>query len=408
MRRRRRRAPGATGRGRGCPCGRPGTARTAARPARPTSPRVDPMEFSRTTAGAPCGPAVSTCRSTVTASVLPGSGRRDRAACPTSGVDSPAASQGRREVAGQGVGVHLEAGERHAQPGRRRRRRTRTAGSAAATPRARARRRAAVRRASAASRVATRPGACIAAARAVIAAMGLCLCAIADDPPRPPRAPPPPRPARAARRRAPPCPRRRPPCPARRPGRRSGVRSVCQHSSGSASPRARGERGPHGRPVRVPGGQGAARPAELDREHPDRCSSPAAARSSPAPHPAATAPKVVGTACCSSVRPIITVSRCAAASPAAASARGAQVGDDEGQRVAGHEHRRRVEDVLARRPAVHRGRPSAGGLDVPAQQVDQRDDRVAARLRGPAEFGGVGVGDDAAGGADAGRVGRCR
>ena len=94
-------------------------------------------------------------------------------------------------------------------------------------------------------------------------------------------------------------------------------RSVC-HGTAAEPAGSVGEhrRDPGPRSPRARGARGAA---ELDREPAGRGSRPARRRSSrPVSQPAATAPKVTGTACCSRVRPIMGVARYSAASAAAA------------------------------------------------------------------------------------------
>ena len=167
-------------------------------------------------------------------------------------------------------------------------------------------------RPSPASSVATRPGACVAQPSAETAATGLCLCGIDEEPPPAPlRAPRRPRSGRAGRCRARPCrprPRRR---RARPPARRSG-RAACARRQRRPSRRAAQRRrrlvGPRPRGAACPPGRRAAT-ARRSLAH---ASSAVAASSSATSQPAALRPNVVGSACWSSVRPIIGVSRCAA------------------------------------------------------------------------------------------------
>ena len=165
------------------------------------------------------------------------------------------------------------------------------------------------------------------------------------------------------------------------------VRSVCQGRAGvvEAQPRPPARRR---RPARRrEPGQRPGRAAELQRRGGAAAGRrPAASR--PASHPAALSPNVVGTACCSSVRPTMGVSRWAAARPAAASAAPSRSDRTTAQASAGHQHRRGVHDVLAGRSPVdvrgdvvrHRrpeaatsgttGLPLRGGVPPSAAGVD--------------------------------------
>ena len=98
-------------------------------------------------------------------------------------------------------------------------------------------------------------------------------------------------------------------------------RSVCQGSGGSARPSSSASsaftRAPSApSDARVPAAPPNCTASRVSRTN----ASHSTALSSPASQPAATTPKVTGTACCSSVRPIISVPRCASASRAAAAA----------------------------------------------------------------------------------------
>ena len=121
-------------------------------------------------------------------------------------------------------------------------------------------------------------------------------------------------------------------------------RFVCHGSTGSASPSC----ARHARRRRA-GIAVADRPAHLHRE---RRVAPArrTASSIAVIQPAALSPNDVGSACCSSVRPMIGVSRCASASAGGGVGRRARVGEQRLERALGDEHHRRVEDVLATSP----------------------------------------------------------
>ena len=135
--------------------------------------------------------------------------------------------------------------------------------------------------------------------------------------------------------------------------------------------------GEHLRPGVAERGERARRAAELRGQalETDLDSSQRRASSSPASQPAALSPNVTGTACWSSVRPAIGVSRCARASSAAALRGGTEVLEQRLERPRGHEHRGGVEDVLAGRAAVD----VLGGraLDRLGQRGLQRDHGVA-------------------------------
>src|SRR5690348_7498996 len=183
-----------------------------------------------------------------------------------------------------------------------------------------------------ASKVAMSPGACLAQPRIATAATGLLLFGIADEPPRrgAPAAPsPPPEPSATSPTSV---------CASRATSRaildsaaharadtvatsmiRS--RSVCQGSGGSARPSSSASsvltRSPSPpRDASVPAAPPYWTASRVSRTN----ASHSIALSSPASQPAATTPKVVGTACWSSVRPIMSVPRFASASRAAASA----------------------------------------------------------------------------------------
>ena len=132
--------------------------------------------------------------------------------------------------------------------------------------------------------------------------------------------------------------------------RRCQGRTGSASSSSCASVRATrepvvAERGERARPRRR-AGRRAPRRDRVERR-------PAASRTATS-QPAAFSPNVVGSACCSSVRPAIGVDRCSlgqrgAARPRARRARRAS----SVERAAGDEHRRGVHHVLARGAPVH-------------------------------------------------------
>ena len=64
-------------------------------------------------------------------------------------------------------------------------------------------------------------------------------------------------------------------------------------------------------------------------------------------------PKVIGSACCRWVRPAIGVSRCIRASSASVAITSARSASTRASAVAQLQHRRRVHDVLRRRPPMH-------------------------------------------------------
>ena len=182
----------------------------------------------------------------------------------------------------------------------------------------------------AASSVATRPGACAAAARAVTAAIGFCLCAIDDEPPG------------AASRTSPTSvwasstmsPATLPIAAAAVPSAPASsvtrLRSVCHGTVRLGQAELVGEARDDGRPVRVQRRERARRrrrAAPAARRAPDA----AEARSrpvEPGPHSRGDGPNVVGTACCSSVRPAMACRGGRGRASAAAVGAVAQLGED--------------------------------------------------------------------------------
>ena len=181
--------------------------------------------------------------------------------------------------------------------------------------------------------MARRPGACLVQPRMAIAATGLCLCGIADEPPRRgeaasrgPGSPPPSLTSaisdwasKVTSRAIFPSAAVTLPSAVARSMIRS--RSVCQGSTGRARPSSSASsattRGPSSpSEARVP----AAPPNCTASRRELTAARPARASSMLVSQPAATRPKVTGTACWSSVRPIMIVDRCASASPATAAA----------------------------------------------------------------------------------------
>ena len=96
------------------------------------------------------------------------------------------------------------------------------------------------------------------------------------------------------------------------------------------------------------------------------------------PQPDATAPKVVGTAHCSSVRPVIASSRCARASRAHAPAASSTAATMTPTRLLRDEHERGVDDVLTCRAVMHGAGCLGTGahLDASADLGDERDHRI--------------------------------
>ena len=172
-----------------------------------------------------------------------------------------------------------------------------------------------------ASIVATRPGARRAAATAAMAATGLRLCGIVDEPPRP-------SPASCASPTSvcassttsnpalPHAPAATPSAPARVASR---VRSVCHGSTGACSPSRRANAAATAGPSSPSAANVPAAPPSWAARAPSASRRDAPAASSAAIQPAALRPNVTGTACCSSVRPAIGVVRCSRASAAARS-----------------------------------------------------------------------------------------
>ncbi len=199
---------------------------------------------------------------------------------------------------------------------------------------------------------------------------------------RPPRAPRRPRSARAGRRRARSSrtPRRPPRAPRR--ARQRVLRSCATAATGSRQLELAREQPHHLARRRRRAPQRAGRPAELRAQARSRTwASRARAVEHATSQPAAFRPKVVGTACCSSVRPAIGVARCASASAAHARPRRRAQPTISPRAPPGDEHRRGVDDVLARRPEVDEaGRLAADGLP---QRAHQRLGRVPRRRAPP-------------------------
>ena len=107
----------------------------------------------------------------------------------------------------------------------------------------------------------------------------------------------------------------------------------------------------------------------------------------PTVHVAAVRPKVIGTACCSSVRPGARSSRCRCASVAAASIARLSPAVGRPQGPCPQQHERGVDDVLAGRSPVD-GRGGLGRYQD-AQVGDERDHRVAGPRRPPGQVGHV-------------------
>ncbi len=98
-------------------------------------------------------------------------------------------------------------------------------------------------------------------------------------------------------------------------------RSVCHGSGGSASPSSSAISDFTAAPDEPSEASVPAAPPNWTASRVSRTdASPSRAPSSPASQPAVTRPKVTGTACCSSVRPIISDPRCASASRATTAA----------------------------------------------------------------------------------------
>ena len=126
-------------------------------------------------------------------------------------------------------------------------------------------------------------------------------------------------------------------------------------------------RGPAGTPTRrATAGPAAPSPASVPAAPPS-CTAgrsrrrPSAAASRPASHPAAVSPNVIGTACWSSVRPIMRGVAVGGGQAAAASAAPSTSDRMTAQASRGDQHRRGVEHVLAgRSPVDVRRAPSSG------------------------------------------------
>ena len=229
-----------------------------------------------------------------------------------------------------------------------------------------------------------------------------CACAassrIRRGPRRPARAPRRPRSGPSARRRARSCRARRPAIASADPSAATRTREVCQGSAGSASPSSPATRGHDLGPVLAERRERAGRAAEL-RPPAGRAASSTrrCASSTPASQVAALRPNVVGSACCSSVRATMGVARCVVGEPRAGRGHGGDVGQHELERAAADEHRRGVDDVLARRAVVHVARRLAP--DGGAQRAHERLGRIARRRAlardalGVEQLGAAGGGD---------------
>ena len=254
--------------------------------------------------------------------------RPRRASGVSASARAPASSGSRAARHGRGHpgGVRPEPGEALGQPGRGGARPWSAARSASATRLCQAPADRSCSCSMAANRVPASPGARRAQARAEIAATGLCLCGIADEPPR--------RPALAdladlglgqqhdvdgdrrdhPRRRAEHAGEVRDREADGVPGRRGvGEAQLGRRTPSAARHRSRRWRRACPPPRRTaPAGRPPPRPAAAARRRARRAS------------PAAFSPKVVGSACCIRVRPMTTSSRWAAARRAAASAAAAR------------------------------------------------------------------------------------
>ncbi len=98
------------------------------------------------------------------------------------------------------------------------------------------------------------------------------------------------------------------------------MRSACQGSDRRGEVELGREELGDARPVVAERGERPGRAAELGRQRPRTRKAPLRASTTATSQPAAFSPNVVGTACCSSVRPAIGVSRCVSASRAQAAA----------------------------------------------------------------------------------------
>ena len=333
-------------------------------------------------AGRPGGPAGTIrCVPPRRRARAPSPGRRARRAETTRARPSAARSM----FAPHAVGVDLEPAKHLPRSRRPRRPRTPAPARAAPTPPASAPSRALVllRRAAPCSTAAA-PCACARAGDASAEPTGLRLCGIVEEPPRP-----------AGSRTSPTsvCDRSatssadlgedaRRDAERERRARRSGPRLVCHGTTGStrsSSPRSAAQ---HLEPAVAERGERAGRAAELDREARRRESRPAAAaRSTSADEPAGGLQPEGGRHGLLQQRPAGHRRRPVAsrARPAQADGRAVELGQDEAQRAAGDEHRRRVHDVLARRAVVD----AVGGVaaDALAQRPHERLGRVPGRAR---------------------------
>ncbi len=254
-----------------------------------------------------------------------------------------------------------------------RRRRARARPRARPTPRARRRRRARARDSPA---VSTPAAACTprAHARAIAARVGFRFCGIVDEPPPAASATSPTsvwpssttsRPILSQRRRD------RSQCVAEL-GDANAARVPRQHRLGETE--LGRERAQHVRPAVAERRKRSGRAAELRRQRGPRRAAPARPRT-PTSQPAAFKPNVVGTACCSSVRPAIGVERCSSREPRARRRDRVELREDQLARAPRDEHRRGVDDVLARRAVMHPARRVAA--DARAKRADERLRRIA-------------------------------
>ena len=114
-------------------------------------------------------------------------------------------------------------------------------------------------------------------------------------------------------------------------------------------------------------------------------------------HPAAFNPNVVGTACCRRVRAAIGVDRCVPASAAHPAASRSSSSEDEVEGSTSDEHRRRVDDVLTRRPEVDivGGVAADGATQLAYERLGGVSDRTArvGDSPGVVELGAARLGD---------------
>ena len=164
--------------------------------------------------------------------------------------------------------------------------------------------------------------------------------------------------------------------PAHRPGRRSAAGRCATGPGCRRQAQLRGQRGCAARsPIRCSPASVPAAPPYWTGSDATTSASRSRAPSSPLSQPAALSPNVVGSACCISVRPMTTSSRCRSASRAAAAAAAARSASIAAIALRASSIEGGVEDVLAGRAHV-----DGDGVPLPhgvLQHPHQRRHRVA-------------------------------